>query len=394
MSQEQVDWQSRPKVAVLVETSKEYGRGVLQGIVQYAKTKADWTIYFDERGLDDPAPPWFQSWQGDGILVRGRSRQMLDLAKESQACVVNLGETWDPDIPSVETDEYQIGVSAAEHLLQRGQQQFACYEIKGIEWSRRRAAAFVETIYNRSPHAKVQHFVLPPVRRMELDSWSQHFHIIHSQLSSLTTPIGIFACYDVIGVRIVQACRDIGLRVPEEVAILACDNDQMLCQLCDPTLSSIPHRTTEIGYTAARMLDTLMRGERLENIHEVVAPSAPLTRHSTEILAIDDLHVVQAIRFIRTRASKTVTPDQVASHCRLSRGYIEKRFKRAVGETISSYILSERLLRAKELLHTTDMKLWQIAEDTGFKHAEYFSVVFKREVGLTPKQFRDGFHNI
>jgi LacI family transcriptional regulator len=200
--------------------------------------------------------------------------------------------------------------------------------------------------------------------------------------------VGILAAYDIRGQRVLDACRGAGLAIPDEVAVLGVDNDELLCELASPPLSSVMPNTLRTGYEAAALLDRMMRGEAVRPVAHLIPPVGVVARQSTDVLALEDRAVAQAVRFIREHACEGINVGDVLQGVTLSRRVLEQRFRRLLGRTPREEILQVRLARVKQLLTETDLTLYQVAERTGFEHVEYLSVVFKRETGRTPRQFR------
>jgi LacI family transcriptional regulator len=208
-------------------------------------------------------------------------------------------------------------------------------------------------------------------------------------IKGLPKPIGMMACNDFRGQQVLTACRAVGVAVPDEVAIIGVDNDEVVCDLSDPPLSSVVPNKERIGYEAAALLDRLMAGEKLPQQHLLVEPTGIVTRRSTEVLAIEDRRIADAARFIRERACDGIGVDDVVRAVgSLSRSTLERRYAAIMGRSPKQEILRVRVDRAKQLLAETVFPVAIIAEKLGLEHTEYLNVIFKRETGLTPAQFR------
>ncbi|MCC5022157.1 MAG: substrate-binding domain-containing protein [Candidatus Synoicihabitans palmerolidicus] len=207
-------------------------------------------------------------------------------------------------------------------------------------------------------------------------------------VAQLPKPIGIFACYDIRGQQLLDACRNLGVAVPEEVAVIGVDDDDLLCQLAFPPLSSVQPNARLTGYTATALLDAMMNGAAREAVEVRIPPLGVTPRQSTDILAVSDAIVVQALRFIREHACDPIAVTDVLARVPVSRRVLEKRFEKSVGYSPHAEIVAVRMNRVKELLLETDMSLEMIAARTGFEHPEYLTVMFKREVGEPPGRFR------
>ena len=186
----------------------------------------------------------------------------------------------------------------------------------------------------------------------------------------------------------VDGCRRIGVSVPDDVAVVGVDNDDLLCSLSDPPLSSVVPDTHRTGYEAAGILDRMMAGESLDSGLTLIAPKGIVTRQSSDVLATADADVSAAVRFIRDHACDGIKVEDVLRVVPVSRRILESRFKKMLGHTPHEEILRMQLHRVRELLEETDLPLATIANRAGFKYVEYLSVVFKRQYGMPPSQFR------
>jgi LacI family transcriptional regulator len=196
------------------------------------------------------------------------------------------------------------------------------------------------------------------------------------------------ACYDFRGQQVLDACRRLGLAVPDEVAVIGVDNDELLCELSDPPLTSVVPNMQRTGYEAAALLDQMIAGKTARGQTHLIPPIGIATRQSTDVLVIEDRNVARAVHYIRQHACDGIQVKDVLRVVPQSRTLLESRFKRLIGRTPHEEILRVRLARVKELLVETDLSLDQIAERTAFNHVEYLSVAFRREIGIPPSQFR------
>ena len=204
----------------------------------------------------------------------------------------------------------------------------------------------------------------------------------------LPKPIGIMATYDYRAQQLLDGCRRHGIEVPDQVAVIGVDNDELLCELAHPPLTSIIPNTHRTGYEAAALLDGLMSGAPAPSLTHLIPPLGVATRQSTDVLAIEDPHVARAMRHIRDHACEGIDVADVLHAVPQARRLLERRFKKILGRTPHEEILRVQLDRVKTLLSQTDLSLADIAERTGFEHVEYLSVVFKKKVGVPPSQYR------
>ena len=383
---------ARPRIALLIESSRAYGRGLLHGIAQYARVHGHWAIYQQERALDDPAPQWIESWRGDGVIARFENPRLISAVRKLKIPAVDVRGLHDlPDIPLVETDDRQIVHLAIDHLRERGFERIAYCGFAGANYSERRLKYLRQQLEKlKLPiHVYPQGTATLRTETVEIETGALLYdEAIAQWLASLPKPIGLLACNDIRGQQVLNAARDAGIAVPEEIAVIGVDNDEVVCDLSDPSLTSVEPDTHRIGYMAATVLDQLMRGQRKGEHKTFVTPTGVVTRQSTDILAIADRDVAAAVRFIRQHATEDISVDDVLEQVPMSRSTLERRFARLIGHTPKAEILRVRLDRVKRLLAETDYSLAAIASMTGFKHAEYLSTVFKQKTGQTPGQFR------
>jgi len=219
-------------------------------------------------------------------------------------------------------------------------------------------------------------------------TWEEQQNQLCDWLGELPRPVGILSCNDMRGQHVLDACRRIDAAVPEEVSVIGVDNDELICDLCDPPLSSVMPNPQRIGYEAAALLNKLMNGDAPRTSVQLIEPIGVVTRQSTDVLAIDDPLVASAVKYIRHHACDGISVVDVLKHVPVSRSILERRFRKYIGRSPQSEIRSVQLKRVKQLLRETDLPLERIAGLSGYDHPEYMSVVFKRELGITPGQYR------
>lgn len=375
----------RRSVALLIETSKTYGRGLLGGISRYVHTHRPWSIFIAERGLDDPLPPWFRRWRGDGIILRSSTAALVSAVRRRQLPTVYLGEVRDAGLPMVHSNERTIARAAAEHLMERGFTSFGYVGLEGVVWSDQRRTFFAERLAESGHTCELCEFKSGDDG---LSDWVSRERELSNWLQSLPKPAALLACYDVAGIRVLDACRGADIAVPEQVAVLGVDNDPVLCTLADPPLSSVAHNLEKIGYEAAAQLDALMSGQPPQEEQILIDPSGVVGRQSTDVLAIPDQQVARALRFIREHACDGIDVEDVVQSVGMHRATLKRRFERHLGRSPKTEIMRLQLERVKQLLRVTDFTLSRIADLAGFRHAEYMSVIFKRKVGVTPGEYR------
>jgi LacI family transcriptional regulator len=207
-------------------------------------------------------------------------------------------------------------------------------------------------------------------------------------LRALPKPVGVLACYDVRGQQVLEACHEAGLPVPDDVAVIGVHNDELLCDLCDPPLTSVIPDARRAGYEAAALLERMMEGERVPVATRTIEPLGVAARQSTDVVAVADARVAAAVRFIRERATTGIDVSDVLRAVPMSRTLLERKFKQLLGYSPHEQIQRVRLERAKALLATTELPVAAVAERVGIEHPEYLSVAFRRATGLSPREYR------
>lgn len=374
-----------PSVALLVETSNGYARGLLRGIRNYVREHVSWSLYLSEQSRGEPAPAWLSRWHGDGIIARIESAQIARDVLSRGVPVVDVSAAREiADMPYVETDDAAIARLALDHLIGRGLRHFGFCGVAGFRWSQLREKHFREQVATTGRTVSV--FEAPT--RGRRDPSEEDRRALAKWLKSLPKPCGIMAAYDIRGRQVLDVCREQAIRVPDDVAVIGVDNDDLVCDLAFPTLTSVASNSLKTGYEAARLLDKLLRGERFERVDNLIPPIGVVTRGSTEVWAVDDPEVAAAARFIRERALSGIKVADVLEAVPMSRRVLESRFQKLLGRTPHDEITRVQIENVKRLLEETDLPLDAIASRCGYKHVEYMTVAFKREVGVPPSMWR------
>jgi LacI family transcriptional regulator, galactose operon repressor len=382
----------RPRVALLVESSRAYGRGTLSGVAKYVREHGHWSVLLQEHRFCDDLPAWLENWKGDGIITRVENRNMANVIRRLGVPAVYLREVPAAlKIPSVLTDNAAVSRMAFEHLQERNFRHFAFCGYNGADYSDERRDSFVQCATKAGLLCHV--FAGKKLARAASTAKYEEEGMrdegdVANWIRELPKPVGLMACNDMRGQQILNACRAVDVTVPDEVAVIGVDNEEVLCDLSDPPLSSVMPQAERIGYKAAALLDGMMNGKKLLPHRYFIEPKGVVTRHSTEVLAIEDRQIATAARFIREHTSNGIDVGDVVRLLGWSRSTLERRYQKMTGHSPKHDILRFRLNRAKQLLAETEFSLADIAAKIGFTHTEHFSRIFKKKVGLTPAQFR------
>lgn len=375
-----------PHVALLVETSFGSGRDILMGIASYLRDHQPWLLFHEARSIDQELPRWLRRWKGHGIIARILTPKMAAALRRTRIPVVDvLGLVRTPGFPLVHVDDEAIGTMGAEHLIVRGFRHFAFFGQEDRNWSVAREEAFSREVRRHGFSTAVRR-VSPD--RSDGDSWEAHQNKLAAWVAGLPKPLGLMVCSDQSASQVLEACRRASIRIPDDVAVIGVDNDQPLCEICNPPLSSIWPNHAMVGYEAARLLDRMMRGVRRVPKRTLLPPKEVITRQSTDILAVQDEMVVRALHVIRERAHAGIRVDEIAALVGASRSVLQRRFRLALDRSINQELVAQRVADAQRLLRETQLPIATIAERCGFRHQEYMGVVFKAQVRQTPAQFR------
>jgi LacI family transcriptional regulator len=376
----------RPSVALLIETSNTYSRGLLDGVIGYMRCHDPWSVYLPEQERGARPPDWLARWKGDGIIARIETDDIAQVVSQMNLPTVDVSAGRRvPGAPLVETDDEAIARLAVDHLLERGFRRFAYCGDPGFPWSNQRRDHFQRFVGQAGHECHVH----DSLSRWDKDyTWEHERCRLMTWVRDLPKPIGVMACYDIKAQQLLDVCRDLNVAAPEEFAVIGVDNDDLLCNLCDPPLTSIAPDTYRTGYAAAESLDRLMSGQAVSPAVHLVHPLGIIARQSTNVMAVDDPEIVEALRYIRENACTGITVTQILQHVSLSRRVLEGRFRKLLGRTPHEEIMRLRIERVKQLLSETDLSLAAIADRAGFRHVEYLSFAFKREVGVPPSDYR------
>lgn len=373
-----------PKVALLIETSNRYGRDLLYGVRDWNRAAGDrWAVRFTEQARLAPLPAWIADWEGDGIIARVDSPESAAALRRTGLPVVDVSaERFASEFPRVSVDNAAVARLAAEHLRAKGFRAFGFVGDAQFLWARERGEEF-RRVLAAAGHACAT--FAGGKRRPGSDA---EIRALADWLVGQPRPLGVFACYDGRAQQVLEACQLRGWAVPDEIAVLGVDNDEVLCDLCTPALSSVQPNARRTGYEAAEMLARMMRGERQAARAHYVEPVRVVERPSTDVVAVADARVAAAVRFIREHAGENIDVSDVLRAVPMSRTLLERKFQAALGHSPHREIVRQKIARTKHLLAESEVSIAVVAELAGFESASYLSVVFRRETGESPYAFR------
>jgi LacI family transcriptional regulator len=377
------------RVALIYEARHAYDWKFMAGVAAYIHENPGFNVYLERDALKDQRLPDFHSWQGHGIIANFDHPNVAAAVSRSGLPVVGFGSGYGwraPSIPYFFTNNRSIAQMAADHFLFRGFQNFAfCgYQKDPINgWSEERERNFVAYIKARGYACPV--YVGP---QRTTSQWAAVERAIVEWLTPLRKPVAVMAANDSRALDVLEACRASELRVPEEVAVVGVNNDQVLCELGSPPLTSIEHGTERMGYEAAALLERMMNGEKPRRRRFVIDPVGITTRRSSDVLAIEDRAVANAMAFIQVYATKGIKVADVTKALGISRSGLEARFDKALSYSVHTAIRRTQMERARTLVSDTKMPLKQIAANTGFRSVQQMTTLFRKTFLQPPAKYR------
>lgn len=364
-------------IGLMLESQSGYRDKILNGISRHARQQTNWRIAFFDRERKDLAD-LVGSWKGDGIICTAVDSRFAEAAATRDIPVINVTSQYtDPVFLNVIGDNHAAGATAAEYLLSRGFASFAFVRQKGgSRFSTDRGKGFGDVV------AAAGH----GVETIAVGSAGDGELV--EKLAPLPRPLAVLGATDRLATMTLEACWHLGLRVPEEVAVLGIGNYDQLCELCSPTLSSLDIDMERRGLEAAKWLDRLLEGEPRPEAVDFIPPLHVAERRSTDVYAFDDPDVVAALRFIRYNAAKTIKVRDVVGATTISRRSLEGRFNKYIGRTLHDEIWKAHFDVATRLLVSSDLSLQEVAERSGFRTASALVNLFRQRFDMTPKEYR------
>lgn len=375
---------AQPLRVTLMGMDTSTGWRILRGIHEYFQGQEAWEFYMEPSPAERTGSEWVYksilNWKPDGIIVMARNRRLFDAIRLLGLPAVNVSGAFEGGLPQVTHDNPAIGRMVARHFLERGLRHFGFSCVQAEMFSRRRFEGFQAAVREAGLAA---HAFEPASRdyfgyQTELRQW----------LDALHKPAGVMASYDYQAQEVVWASRQLGLRVPDDVAVVGVDNDERICAMWTPAVSSVETGAWRVGREAARMLHRMIRRGYRPAKAVLVPPLRIVVRQSSDLVAAGDADVAAAIRYIKANVSKGIRVPDIVREVLVSRRSLERRFLRIVGCTPRAEIDRVRLERAKELLAETEWAIPRVAEAAGFAYHINFCAFFKRKTGVTPSRYR------
>ncbi|ENM4022212.1 DNA-binding transcriptional regulator [Vibrio cholerae] len=387
------------RITLLFNANKVYDRQVIEGIGEYLQaSQCAWDIFLEEdfvTNLDK-----FKNWRGDGVIADFDNPEIKQLLVDSDIPVVAVGGSYSdksqyPDVPYIATDNEALVELAFQHLKEKGLENFAFYGLPHNEtnrWALERELAFNKILQREGYSGSVYRG-----SATNSDTWHYDMNRLADWIQRLPIPTGIIAVTDSRARHILQVCEHVNLVVPDKVSVIGIDNEELTRYLTRVSLSSVGQGCKEMGYRAAKKLHKLLGFHEKQDLAAIdklksnpilIPPTKIFERQSTDYQALKDPYVIQAMHFIRHNACKGIKVDQVLSHVGISRSNMEIRFKEERGHSIHQEIHNSKLVRACNLLKTSELPIVEIADLCGYPSLQYMYTVFKKNLSQTPKEYR------
>jgi LacI family transcriptional regulator len=380
----------KKKVLLLVETSRSFGRQIIQGVSQFVVEHRNWNIIFQDRSVLEQFPEWLQYWDGDGIISRADNPVTFKQFKRLNIPVVEVLGDGHKNPPWVKCDENSICQQVADHFYKRGFRSFAFFSMGHNWWSLERFNAFQKGLATYGTQCEAA-----PMMKLKNDItlsvlwWKGCEDEVFQWVQSLQKPVGIFCPWDMQAFFLLNLCEARGIAVPEDVAVVGYGNNADLCRASTPPLSSVAPNAREIGYQAAGLLDKMFQNKPLPTLPILVPATHIETRSSSDIVAIREPNVVSAIRFIRNEIYHgSLSVSDIAGHLNISKSTLNRMFRKWLRHSPEEEIHRVRINYAEELLRETQFTITHIAAQLGYSSSANFIRAFRKQTQKTPEEYR------
>ncbi len=377
----------------MIESSRAFGRDLVRGIMRYSRLHGPWVfpwvfyrqdLFYVARGSERAELEHLKKWGPQGIISRD-TRDIEELARWDIPLFVAVAmEPPSEQRNNIVTDNRAVGRMAAEHLLERGFRNFGYCGFDDMYWSCQRGENFAVRVSEAG--FKTSFYKQPKSRANRL--WYREEAILTEWLRGLPKPVGIMACNDDRGQHITEACANAKLDVPYEVAIIGVDNDDQVCDISNPPLSSVALDVEKAGFHASELLDRMMAGEKMPPQMVIVQPNRVVMRQSTNIVAVEDKLVSQALTFIHHNAKRLIQVDDVIKNLSVSRRNLHDKFMKKLGRSVFDEIKRVRIDLISQMLIETDLSVSDIALSLGYDNTNHIARYFKQKMGMSPLDYR------
>ena len=371
-----------PKVALLVDTSTAWGRSIVSGVISYANRYGSWDIRLKACGTNEQLRLPGDS-KIDGVIARVISEELATHLIDSKVKIVNVsGTDFGQELPTVTYDNHAIVDVAFHYLLSCGIQSFGYVGAPGRSYSLQRERSYIDLCHS-------QGFECVAFPTPEAPTESDHYReSLKAWLSQLPCPTGIFTWGVERGIDVINSAHSVGLKVPDQIAVLGSEDDDLICRAVRPSLSGIKFHAERIGYEAAHMLDAQLNGNRLQNKSILYKPAGVTARASTDIYNVQDQDVAAAVRYIRANIGTPLKLADVAQAVSTAPRSLQRAFQKELRRSFSEEVAATRVEYTKQMLSESDDPIPKIAQLCGYGSPEYMATLFRKATGVTPRTYR------
>jgi LacI family transcriptional regulator len=329
---------------------------------------------------------WAKEWKADGIIAQFYNTDQVTIFKENGiAAIAQDFKARFTDRPNITGAHRLTGQMGADYFIRKGFKNFAFYGFKDIVWSSERCEGFLDELSRNHLDKHFYQYQNTDVKAL----WYYESAPLVAWLKRLPKPVAMMVCDDNQGQHIAEICKQCGIKIPEEIALLGVDNDEIICTLSDPPLSSINQAVEKGGYDAAKLMEQMIQNPEGPHDDVVVYPTHIITRQSTDIFATSDKHISAVLKYIHQNIDKKLNVDQIIRMAPLSRRLLETRFKQEIGLPVYTYIMNLRIDKFAHKLIETDAPIVEIANEIGLSDYKNIARQFKKMKGCTPSEYRN-----
>ncbi len=378
------------RLILLTDFTEAFAHNLLRGILEYSKGREPWVVcrmppsYKRANGIPGVLE-WAKKWEADAIIAQFDDTDEVELFRQNG--IIALAQDFKSRfsvIPNITSMYKQTGQMAADFFLQKGFRNFAFYGYKDVVWSEERCMGFRDRIVEKGFGDCFFEYQKQSLENL----WYYESEPVGNWIRYLPRPVALMACDDTQGNKIMELCRVMGIKIPEEIAVLGVDNDEIICGLSDPPLSSVELNIVKGGYEAARLIERLLLDKDTISKDVVIQPITIINRLSTDIYATDDPLILKALKYIHQNLTNQINVEDIVRQVPLSRRLLEIRFKQVTGQSIHQYISNLRIERFSQLLLSSTEPISELAAQVGLTDAKNLARQFKEWKGCTPIEYR------
>lgn len=379
------------KILVLIDSSTEFSRRFLTGLISYANDNGSWTFYrlpayfknlYGESGIVDR----IKEWGINAVIAQWEYEDIDFLERLNIPVFLQSYKNISSRFSKISGDFIGAGVMAAQFFNKRRFNNFAFYGNKGFFWSKARAEG-----YRREVERLNGNYFYFETERLDSMQWSKNHIALDNWLQNLPKPVALFACDDYFALQVSEMCKINNIDIPKELSLMGVDNDELICRLSFPSISSIVTDDEKGGYQTGKNLHKLIIHNDNTPFNVVIDPIRIELRQSTERYNIENKYISQVIEYIEENITSEISIDDLTNLVPLSRRSLEKKFQEAEGTSIYKFILDKKTDYIANELLTTKKSLLDIAIEVGFNDVRNAYRIFKKSTGHTPISYRKKF---